>query len=188
GGHKLPPQEVRRCDLRGRPCAGSADPATADTADVMEPHQSCDAMTAHSEPLCLQILVNPRTTIPASRGLITGTNVRHESLILPRTDARRASAPRIKGAPGHPEHLTQDPHGIVRLLRLNEAISHDDSLAKKATAFFKMSRSMRTCSSARRKTFSSSVARKLFDPRGATAACRIQRFNVDWGIPTSRAT
>ena len=58
---------------------------------------------------------------------------------------------------------------------------------QKATAFFRMSRSMRSCSTSRRKTLNSSVARTLLGPTGALAACRIQRFNVDWEIPNSRA-
>src|SRR5262249_20805458 len=188
GRGKLSPQDVRRGDLRGCPRMCSPGPAAADTAEIMEPHQSRDSMTAHPEPVSLQILVNPRTAVPASRGLIAGTNVRHEPLILLRASARRSPAPRIKATPGHTEQLTQDPHGIVRLLRLDEAISHDDSLAKKATAFFKMSRSIRNCSTSRRKTFSSSVARKQLDPGGAAAACRIQRLSVGWAMPNSRAT
>src|SRR5712692_1535014 len=132
--------------------------------------------------------MNPGTSIPAPRGLITGPNVRHQALILLCAPTHWALAPGIETTPGDVEHPTQDSHRIDRLLRLDEAISHPDSLAKKATAFFKMSRSMRTCSSSRRTTFSSSVARKLLAPRGAVAACCIQRLNVGWGMPNSRAT
>ena len=125
----------------------------------MEPHQSCDTMTAHLNPTSLQILVNPWTPVPAARGLITGTNVREEPLILLRAYPERTTAPGVITTAGDREHATQDLHRIGRLLCLDEAIPHPDSLAKKATAFFKMSRSMR--SSSRRKIFSSSVARKL---------------------------
>src|SRR6185503_8625783 len=188
GGHKLSPQGVCRCDLRGCPRAGSPDSAAADTADVMEPHQSRDTMTAHPKPLRLQLLVNPRTAVPASRSLITGPNVRHQALILLCAPTHRAVAPGIEPTPGDVEHSTQYAHRIDRLLRLDKTISHSDSLAKKATAFFKMSRSMRNCSTSRRNTFSSSVARKLFVPRGAVATCRIHRLNVGCGMPSSRAT
>ncbi len=78
GRSKLSPQGIRRSDLRGCPCPGSPDPAAADTSDSMKSHQSGDAMTAHPDPLGLQILVNPRTAVPASRRLITGTNLRHD--------------------------------------------------------------------------------------------------------------
>src|SRR5713226_4597736 len=77
--------------------------------------------------------MNPGTSIPAPRGLITGPNVRHQALILLCAPTHRALAPGIEPTPGNVEHPTQDSHRIDRLLRLDEAISHPDALAKKAT-------------------------------------------------------
>jgi len=158
---KLPSQGVRHHKSRRGHCGSFPGPASADAPNIMEPHQFGDSMTAHPEPLSLQILVNPRTAVPASRSLITGRNVHHQALVLLCAHTHRALIPGIEPTTGNVEHPTQYPHGIVRLLRLNESISHDDSLAKKATALFKMSRSMRYYSTSRRTTFSSSVARKL---------------------------
>src|SRR4029077_11626395 len=160
----------------------------SDTAEPMQPHEPSYAMAADPKSVGPQVLMNPRTPIATARRLVAGPNMREEPLILLRACTERTTAPGVIAAPGHREHATQDLHGIRGLLRLNEAIPHPDSLAKKATAFFRMSRSMRSCSTSRRKTLSSSVARKLLDPRGAPATCRIHRLNVGWGMPNSRAT
>ena len=122
------------------------------------------AMSSHPQPLGPQVLMNPRTAIPILGGLITGPNVGDQQLVLTRPPALRAAPPRVKAAPCDLEHPTQESDWIVRLLRLDLPIPHDDSLAKKAIAFFKMSRSCRSCSTSRRKTLSSSVARKQWTP------------------------
>src|SRR5262252_10382545 len=107
-------------------------------------------------------------------------------LALPRRVA--APTPRVKPTARDVQHPTQHLHGMGGLLHLDEPISQVDSLAKKAIAFFKMSRSCRTWSSSRRTALSSSVARKPFVPSGILAACRFHRLNVVCPIPSSRAT
>ena len=145
-------------------------------------------MAADLKPVGPQVLMNPGTPIAASRRLVTGPNMREQPLILLRARTERMTAPGVIAAPSHGEHATEDLHGIRGLLRLNEASPSSRLLGKKTTAFFRMSRSMRSCSTSRRKTLSSSVARKLLDPWGAPATCRIRRLNVGWGMPNSRAT
>jgi len=83
--------------------------ATAtDTAQALQSHQSRDAMTAHPDPTSLQILMDPRTPIPAACCLIAGPNLRHQPLILLRAYPERTTAPRVESTAGHPE----DPTGL----------------------------------------------------------------------------
>ena len=51
--------------------------------------------------------------------------------------------PRIVGAPAHLHHAAQRGNGVGLLLLLDEPVSHPSSFAKKAAAFFNISRSIR---------------------------------------------
>jgi hypothetical protein len=88
---------------------------------------------------------------------MTELDLGEEVLILLGPTIHRPVAPRIESTAGHGHHAAQYLNRILRLLRLDEAISHADSLAKKAAAFFRMSRSMRNRSTSRRSACTSSV-------------------------------
>src|SRR5215831_9767875 len=178
GGHKF-----RRHDPGGAP---PASPTAA--ADAMEAHQPGHAMAADPDPVGPQVLMNPRTAIPTVRCPIAGPDMGEEPRILALPPRLAAPTPGIKPTAGDLQHPTQDLHRIRDLLRFDEAIPQDDSLAKKAIAFFKMSRSCRTWSSSRRTALSSSVARKPLVPSGILAACKFHRLRVVWPMPSSRAT
>src|SRR5436309_703949 len=73
--------------------------------------------------------------------------------------ARRTLPPRIKSTARHLQHIALNHDRPHHSMPLNEGVSHRDSFAKKAVAFFKISRSIRSRSfSARKRRFSSSSA------------------------------
>src|SRR4029434_134749 len=56
--------------------------------------------------------------------------------------AGRSSAPSVVAAAADLQHAALDADGPEHAMVVDEAVSHGDSFAKKAVAFFKMSRSM----------------------------------------------
>src|SRR5690554_186969 len=104
-----------------------------------------------------------------------------------------ATPPVVEAASGDPQHAAEYLHRIARLLRLDEPKSQFDSFAKKAVAFFKISRSilsLRTSSRSRRSSasFSASFAGRAevttgFSPRSS----RRQRFRQLRSTPSRRA-
>ena len=106
----------------------------------MGPHQPRDAMAADVDPVGAQLVVNPRTAIPSVSGAIAGADMGEQPQVLTTPSRRALPTPGIQSTAGDVQHATHDRDGIVSLLRLNEPIPQGDSLAKKATAFFRMSR------------------------------------------------
>src|SRR5215831_12805423 len=171
-----------------RHAAGPAPPPPTHTAEVMPAHQARHPMAPDADPLGPEVLIDPRTTIPTVRRPIAGPDMREQPGILALPRRLAAPTPGVKPTARHLQDPTQDLHWIRGLLRLDEAIPHDDSLAKKAIAFFRMSRSCRTWSSSRRTALSSPVARKPCVPSGILAACRFHRLSVVCPMPSSWAT
>src|SRR5215469_5393027 len=171
-----------------RNAAGPAPSPPTHTVEVMLAHQARHPMAPDADALGPEVLIDPRTTIPTVRRPIAGPDMREQPGILALPRRLAAPTPGVKPTARHLQDPTQDLHWIRGLLRLDEAIPHDDSLANKAIAFFRMSRSCRTWSSSRRTALSSSVARKPFVPSGILAACRFHRLSVVWPMPSSRAT
>src|SRR5690606_21519212 len=98
---------------------------------------------------------------------------------------RRTSAPPVvvpRG--GHLERAAHRAHTEARLLRIDELVprSHELSLAKKAVAFFRMSRSWVTRLSSRRRRTNSSLSLVVrasgLPPRSSTSACLTQALTA----------
>ncbi len=88
------------------------------------------------------------------------------------------------------ENSTRDSDRPDRLLRVDELVPHEFSLAKKAVAFFSISRSSRRRLFSRRNVVSSErssvVSRPGFPPPASTSACRTQRLTAVSGRSISR--
>src|SRR5438270_455382 len=97
--------------------------------------------------------------------------------------------PGVEAGAGNAEGVAEDGHGPVLLVSLDEGEDHSASLAKKAVAFFKMSRSIcRRLFSARSWRSSSSMVERLPWPGKACSppcsrVCFQERSRVS---PTSR--
>src|SRR4051812_31955419 len=105
---------------------------------------------------------------------------------------RAALAPGVEAALRHAQHPAQRRHAVLGLLRPDERESHAFSLAKKAAAFFKISRSSfrtRTSLRSRESSSRSSVVSAPAGPRPASiSACFTQLRSADTVRSRSRAT
>ena len=88
-----------------------------------------------------------------------------QPVVVPLVCARAPMQPGVVSAWRHLQHAAQAPHGVVGLLLVNERESHAFSFAKKAAAFFRISRSSRNTRTSRR-----SVRSSVFFFRGVTKA------------------
>src|SRR5712691_2464155 len=107
--------------------------------------------------------------------------------------ALRARFPRVETAAAYPQQATQAAHRMLSSLRFDKHVSQLDSLAKKAAAFFKMSRSSRSRSFSRFSRVSSSASSGCWPrpgnarvPRDRSSACHL--YNWFRRMPSSRAT
>jgi hypothetical protein len=92
---------------------------------------------------------------------------------------RRAGAPPAR----HLQHPAKHTHRVSGPLRMDESELHVCSFAKKAAAFFKISRSIRSCLFSRRSRVSSSRSAVVGAPAGpcpaSISACFTQWRNAD---------
>src|SRR5207253_8576178 len=79
----------------------------------------------------------------------------------------------VEAAPGHLEASAQHGHRIVGLLRADEVEFQLLSFAKKAAAFFKISRSTFSRSFSRRSRWSSSRSVSVLRPSGSSCCARL---------------
>src|SRR5262245_38323834 len=103
-----------------------------------------------------QHLVQPRTAIDAATGAMRHAELmaQDDVLVVPRR-RDRPSLPRVIAARTHAERPTEHANRIRGLLRPDEGERHSLCRAKKAVAFFRMSRSIFSCRFSRRKRASS---------------------------------
>src|SRR6202022_1034477 len=129
------------------------------------PHPLGKSFPADLLPSRLQVLVDSRTTVTAFACLMRSADLQLEPTVVSRASGFRSKAPRIESGPGDLEDSTHRCYRKVRLLRLDERESHSFSLAKKAVAFFKISRSIRRVRTSRR-SCASSVRSSVVNPPG----------------------
>src|SRR5436309_2817505 len=115
-----------------------------------------------------------------------------QPFVRPRARCRRARLPGVEARARHLERAAEHPHWEDGLLRGDEPESHGFSFAKKAVAFFRMSRSIRSVRFSRRSRPSSSrsaVVSAPGAPRPASiSACRTQLRSAVSVRSSSRAT
>lgn len=118
-------------------------------------HQSSGLMLATMKPKSIQLLSHPSAAVRCFRFLMNGTNPGNQlgSLLLP----GRCSTlfPVVITATAHLHDFTQQKQRERLLLDIDKRKSQTDSFAKKAVAFFRISRSIRKRSFSRRNCLSS---------------------------------
>src|SRR5690242_1478072 len=90
-----------------------------------------------------QIAVNARAAIPPLARRERRADQPFQFLVVGRPRRVGPLLPRIEAAARDPQTATQQAERVVRLLRRDEAKLHRRSFAKKAAAFFSISRSSR---------------------------------------------
>src|SRR3989449_3302634 len=155
-------------------------------------HQARHAMAPHVVALCLEFPIDPGTPVAAATGRMGGGDVHGELLILASPRRHRTSLRRVEPGATDPEYRAEQVDRKRGLLSRDEGELHPCSLAKKAVAFFRMSRSIRSVLFSRRKCASSarsSVVSAPPWPRPASvSACATQRRSAVSVRSSSRAT
>ena len=138
-----------------------------ETLDVCRPmHQPCHSLLAHLDVLPVKLATY---TLPAVGTTAMGVDRLDAQLQLPILTlslAGRALHLSVVAAGRYPQDSAHHPHRVVGPLRVNEIESHSLSFAKKAAAFFNISRSCSNVRTRRRSEPSSSRSAVVRASRG----------------------
>ena len=124
---------------------GGRPPSSAFYRNLRFPHAGAGPIPSPSVAARLQLVHHPPTAIRGMGVLSNPLDCGHQRQLG--CHRLRRLGPLEKGIIATPtdlHHPTQQPRGIGSPLLLDKLISHRDSLAKKAVAFFKMFRSIRS--------------------------------------------
>src|SRR5436305_13537947 len=153
-------------------------------------HQPIDALA--TDPLLPldEILVNPRTAVPLPAFFDRGPHKNLEPSISPRVRGLGSATRGVEAARRHVQVLTELGDWKLGPFRVDPGEDYAWCLAKKAAAFFRMSRSMRNSRLSLRSCVSSarsSVVRPVRPLVRSARACSTQLRNDDSVSPRSRA-
>jgi hypothetical protein len=110
--------------------------------DVVVVHQLGDGVDAAGDAFGLQLGVEARAAVAFLDLGMDGTDLHQESITALLLFAGGPRAPGVEARGGNPEGVTQQANGPDVLVLLDEGKDQRTSLAKKAVAFVKMSRSI----------------------------------------------
>src|SRR5579864_2612632 len=153
-------------------------------------HQSDHALAAHVLLLLEQILVNARTAVPMLALLERRPDQHFQSAIVTGMRRFRTALPGEEATARHAQTTTENTDGMLCLLRRDEGKPHRLCFAKKAAAFFRISRSSWTIRNSFRSRASSSrsaVVRPVLPCVRSARACSTQFRSDDSVKPKSRA-
>src|SRR3712207_2862481 len=156
-------------------------------------HQPRCPAPPDAQPLVLQLARQARAAIRLVRQLEGRANMSEQHQVLSLTSGRGPALPGEVAALADPEDFAQALDGEVLFRRIDELEPHRlPSLAKKAVARFRISRSWRSTLFSRRSRFSSATMSSWWSS-GGSCICRsrrrlIQFRSVDSPIPRSEAT
>src|SRR5262245_42200975 len=201
GDRELPCQHVGR-DRQGMiRVRGAAKSSPSMAAEAVVAHQPRHALAAHALPPLTQLGMHPRTAVAPAALHVNRLNCDPELLILLGPPREGSRLPRVEPRARYLQRAAQHPHRELGLLRGDESKPHGFSFAKKAVAFFRMSRSIRRVRFSRRRRPSSSRSAVVSAPvaplPASISACRTQlrsavsvksssRATVPTGFPLSR--
>jgi len=185
---KVTRQQVRRdrqCVIRvGR----LAKAARLNTSNSGAFHEPTDSLRPDLPALRTQLDVDARTTVGATALSMCINNCHTKIGVGDRARARCSSTPFVVAGTRYGQQPAHAPHTVVRSLLLDEGVSHRDSLAKNAAAFFKISRSSRRDAFSRRSRRFSSSSEPLTTGSTWACTCRLRHVcNSDGWMPNSRA-
>src|SRR2546428_12439357 len=118
-------------------------PAPAPCGQPANPHEPRHALATRPAPALPQLRVNPWTPVALPSFRVDRRDLETQPFVRPCARRRRARLPGVEARARHLERAAEHPHREDGLLRRDEPGSHGFSLAKKAVAFFWMSRSIR---------------------------------------------
>ena len=151
-------------------------------------HQPAHSLFPAAYPLGTQFGMNSRASVRFLALLVNGFDFGDQATILSLMLGFRPSSPCVISASRYLHHLAQQLNRIFAPLFFDESISQRDSLAKKAAAFFRISRSMRNRLFSSRNRCNSSSTTKVFPFPGkafppASLICFSHRRSIFSPIP-----
>src|SRR5262249_9410415 len=177
----------RRPRLRRHP-----EPPPAPRRQPAVPHQARHALATRAAAGGRQLGVNPGAAVALSALGMDRHDLEAQPVVRPDPGRRRARLPRVEPRTRHLERAAQQPYRKGGLLRGDEREPHGFSFAKKAVAFFRMSRSILSVRFSRRSRPSSSRSSVVSAPVGprpaSTSPCRTQLRSAVSVRSSSRAT
>ena len=158
--------------------------------DAFATHQMLHSLSTDLPACFHQVQVHSRTPVGFTACRVKTSDLRREPGILLSSLRGFTATPSVVAGTRNLENSTRDSDRPDRLLRVDELVPHEFSLAKKAVAFFSISRSSRRRLFSRRNVVSSErssvVSRSGFPPPASTSACRTQRLTAVSGRSISR--
>src|SRR5262249_9273757 len=149
---------------------GAAELSPSPGGHPVPAHRGAQRVAAAGRARRPELGVNARAAVAGLRLGVDLLDGDDQGLAPPLARAGRPSPPAVVAAGRDAEHLAHQPDRPAVAVALHESVPHDDSLAKKAVAFFKISRSMRSrWFSARSRRSSSSTAGRCPLPGNACA-------------------
>src|SRR5690349_8042909 len=192
GGHgKLPVQQIllNRQAMPG--ISGGAEATVSARPQSCSSHQprhplAPGALAAHA-----QLEVDSRATVAAAILPVNRCDFEPQPLIFLGMMGGRPFTPSVVSRPRDFECPAHQCYWVTGLLPCDNSESHSLSLAKKAVAFFRISRSIRSRRFSRRSSTNSSRSLRFKAPSGprpaSTSACSTQRLSAVSPIPSSSA-
>ena len=171
---------------------GHAESLAPLTAQVGGPHDPHHPLTTAAFTDATQVGHDRPRSIVLLAGLVKSHDVMAQLRVANATLTRRPLAPGVETRLRHQENTTHRARLPASKMLSDERVSQRDSLAKKAVAFFRTSRSSVTRASSRRSLRnSSSCDVSLPLPRNASTAsalnCRTHECSISAQIPSARA-
>src|SRR2546425_726454 len=189
---ELPRQDVGRDGERVSRVGRHPELPAAPGGEPADPHQARHALATRPAAAVHQFGVNPRAAIPLPALRVDHRDLEAQSFVRLPARGRRPGLPRVETRARHLQRAAEQPDWKGGLLRRDEREPHAFSFAKKAVAFFRMSRSIRNVRFSRRSCPSSSrsaVVSAPGVPRPASiSACRTQLRSAISVRSSSRAT
>ena len=190
-GPKVLAEHIRRDRLIVVTHGRALEPLPHTRRQALRLFQPDHALATHPVPLGLQVTMKAGAAVGAATCLMRGSNQHAELLITPRVGRGGTTLPRVESASGDVEYLTEVRERHAGLLRLDERESYSLSLATKAAAFFRTSRSTRRRRFSLRSRRSSSRSSVVKPRRPCVRSARArstQLRNADSVRSRSRAT
>src|SRR5215207_6748750 len=189
-GRKLPIEQIRRDGLAVIAHRGAGEPLPRTGLQPVLLHQANHPFAAHTRVLLPQVFVNAGAAVALFARLERRAHEDFQASVLPLMPRLGAAAPGVVAARTDLQTPTQDPDAVHGLLHSDEPEPYRLCFAKKAAAFFSISRSSWSTRFSFRKRASSSrsaVVSPVFPWVRSARACSTQLRNADSVSPRSRA-
>ena len=190
-GDEVPGEHVRGDRLVMLAHRRPLEPFAHTGTQALELHQPHYAFATDRLALLPQVLMHARAAIPTPAPLMRGSDQHAQPLVSSSPRRRRPVPPRVEPARRDIEDPTHRSHAERGLLRLDERELYTCSLAKKAAAFFRISRSVRSVRTSLRNRRSSSRSSRVrpVRPWVRSARSRSTQFRSAESVrSSSRAT